>query len=283
MLALVEEVAGWANSLASVLVRLEVVDDCVGVRLRLNLRASHVFPGGGLFMLPLFDHLVALLAQKFGSQQGELVGGLPAHRLLLSVQLGDHCALPCLLQHQPLAIFGVALLTAVPEAAVKLENRFRLRVIAVHSSAENLPLAPMPAPRVVDVDAPLLRLPLEPFDCKEAATLLGVEGALVGRSWGFYAVVRAGNIGLATAATVCRMPGQVASLGESCLTFPASVGASDLPEICDQEGVPVVKTHVQQRTTNLVIVGRNVGQDEVAVRLHRVSSNTLLEMIFKKG
>ena len=160
MLALVKKIAGRANSLASVLVRLEVVDDCVGVRLRLQLRASHVFPGGGLFMLPLFKHPVALLAQKLSPQQGELEGDLPAHRLLLGVQPWDHFALPGLPQHQPLAIFRIALLAAVPKAAVELENRFRLRVIPIHSSAENLPLAPMSAPCVVDVDAPLLRLPL---------------------------------------------------------------------------------------------------------------------------
>ena len=79
------------------------------------------------------------------------------------------------------------------------------------------------------------------------------------------------------------MSRQMARLGESCLAFPASVGARDLLEICDQEGVPGVKTHVQQRLSNLIIVGRDVGQDEVAVKLHRVSSNTLLEMLFKKG
>ena len=55
------------------------------------------------------------------------------------------------------------------------------------------------------------------------------------------------------------MSHQIASLGESCLAVPASVSARDLLEVCDQEGVTVVKTHVQQRTTNLVIVGWNVG------------------------
>ena len=283
MLALVEEVAGRADSLARVLVRLEVVDDCVGVRLRLQLRAARVFPGGGLFVLPLFDHPVALLAQKLGPLQGELVGGFPAYGLLLGVQPWDHFALPGSLLHRPLAIVGVALLAAVPKAAVELENRFRLWVITIHSGAKNLPLAPMTAPRVVDVDAPPLRLPLEPLYCNEAATLLRVEGALVGRSRGFYTVVGAGDLGLTAAAIICHMSRQVVSPGESGLTFSASVGARNLLEVCDQEGVSVVKTHVQQRPPNLVIVGRKVGQDEVAVRLHRVSCNTLFEMVFKQG
>ena len=166
---------------------------------------------------------------------------------------------------------------------MELENRFRLWVITIHSNAKNLPLPSMTATCMVDVDAPLLRLPLEPLYCNKTASLLRVEGALVGRRRCLYAVVEAVDFGLTTTAIVCHMPHQVVSPGESCLAVPASVGARDLLEVCDQEGVTVVKTHVQQRTTNLVIVGWNVGQDEVTVRLHRVSSNTLLEMLFKKG
>ena len=96
-------------------------------------------------------------------------------------------------------------------------------------------------------------------------------------------VVGTVDLGLASAAIIGCMPCQVASLGESRLAFPASVGARDLLEVCDQEGVPIVKTHVQQRSTNLVIVSWDVGQNEVTVRLHRVSRNTLLKMIFKQG
>ena len=112
---------------------------------------------------------------------------------------------------------------------------------------------------MVDVDAPLLRLPLEPLYCNKTASLLRVEGALVGRRRCLYAVVEAVDFGLTTTAIVCHMSHQMARFGESCLAFPASVGARDLLEICDQEGVPVVKTHVQQRASNLVIVGRDVG------------------------
>ena len=86
----------------------------------------------------------------------------------------------------------------------------------------------MPAPSVVDVDASLLRLPLEPFDCNETASLLRVKGALVDRSRRFYLVVGTVDFGLTTTAIVSRMPRQVVSPGESCLAVPASVGARNL-------------------------------------------------------
>ena len=234
-------------------------------------------------MLPLFNNPVTLLAKNLGSLQGKLVGSFPAHRLLLDAQPCDHFALPGFLHHQPLAIFRVALLTTVPKATMELENRFRLLVITIHSSTKNLPLPSMTTTSMVNVGASLLRLPLEPFDCNETASLLRVEGTLIGRRRGLYAVVEAVDFGLTTTAIISRMPHQVVSPGESGLTVPTSVGARNLLEICDQEGVSVVKTHVQQRNTNLIIVGRDVSQDEVAVRLHLVSRNTLLEMLFKKG
>ena len=58
VLALVEEVGGGSFRLARVLVRLEVVDDHVGVRRRLPLGTAGGFPGGGLFVFPLLDHRV---------------------------------------------------------------------------------------------------------------------------------------------------------------------------------------------------------------------------------
>ena len=242
-----------------------------------------VCPRGRFFMLPLFNHPVTLLAKRLSPLQGKLVGSFPVHRLLLSVQPWDHFALPGLLLHWLLTLFRVALFTTVPEATVKLENRFRLLVITIHSSPKNLPLASMTATCMVDVNASILRLPLEPLYCNKTASLLRVESALVGRRRCLYAVVEAVDFGLTTTAIICHMSRQVASLGESGLAVPTSVGVRNLLEVCDQESVTVVKTHVQQRNTNLVIIGWDMGQDEVAVRLHLVSSNTLLEMFFKKG
>ena len=211
-------------------------------------------------MLPLFNHPVTLLAQKLGPQQGDLVGRFPAHRLLLGAQPWDHFALPGLLLHWLLALFRVTLLTTMPKTTVKLENRFRLWVITVHSSAKNLTLPAMTATCMVDVDAPLLRLPLEPLYCNKTASLLRVESALVGRRRCLYAVVEAVDFGLTTTATACHMSHQMARFGESCLAFPTSVGARDLLEVCDQEGVTVVKAHVQQRMfTKLVIISWDVG------------------------
>ena len=140
----------------------------------------------------------------------------------------------------------------------------------------------MPAPRVMNVNASPFCLPLKPLDCNETATLLGVKGALVGGRRKLDAGVGAVDFGLPAAATACHMADQMTRLGESRLASPASVVVRNLLEVFDQGSVPVVKAHVQQRPSNLIIVGREVGQDEVAVRLNRVSRNALFEMTFKK-
>ena len=74
----------------------------------------------------------------------------------------------------------VALNATVPMAAVVLKDRVGLRVITIDEGVEDVSLTPMAAPCVMDVDAPLLRLPLKPFDCHEAAMVIGVKGSLVG-------------------------------------------------------------------------------------------------------
>ena len=98
----------------------------------------------------------------------------------------------------------------------------------------------MTTTRMVDVDASLLRLPLEPFDCNEnckskKGLKARVKSALVDRSRRFYLVVGTVDFGLTTTTIVSHMPRQVVNPGESCLTVPASVGARNLPEVCDQE------------------------------------------------
>ena len=114
VLALVEKVAGWAFSLARVLVRLEVVDNRVGVCRRLLLWTAGGFPGGGLFVFPLLDHRVARVSQKLGSHQSETVGILPFQGLALAVQSCDQIALFGRQLHEPLSAFGIALLATVP-------------------------------------------------------------------------------------------------------------------------------------------------------------------------
>ena len=107
MLALVEEVGGGSFRLARVLVRLEVVDDRVGVCRRLSLRTAAGFPGGGLFVFPLLDHRVARLSQELGSHQGEVVGVLLFQGLALAVQPYDQLALFVQLRHGSPSDFGV--------------------------------------------------------------------------------------------------------------------------------------------------------------------------------
>ena len=171
---------GRVGSLARVLVRLEVVDNRVGVRFRLPLWTAGGYPGGGLFVFPLLNHRVARVSQKLGSHQSETVGILPFHGVALAVPSCDHIALFGPLLYEPLSLLGVALLATMPEATVVLEDSFRLGVITIHPDAQNSPLAPMTTTSMMDVDAPLLCLPLEPFCADEAATNLGIEDFLVG-------------------------------------------------------------------------------------------------------
>ena len=132
MLALVEEVTGRTLSLTGVLVRLEVVDNCVGIRFRLPIWAAGVCPGGGLFVFPLLHHRVTPLAEKLSSDQGETIGIPSFHRLTLGIPPCDHLTLPGLFPHKLLAIVGIALLATVPETTVELEDRLRLWVIPIH-------------------------------------------------------------------------------------------------------------------------------------------------------
>ena len=85
VLALEGKVVGRAGSLARVLVRLEVVDNRMGVRFRLPLWTTGGCPGGGLFVFPLLDHRVARVSKKLGSLQSETVGILPLHGVALAV------------------------------------------------------------------------------------------------------------------------------------------------------------------------------------------------------
>ena len=131
-------------------------------------------------MFPLLNHRVTRVSQELGSHQGEIVGVLPLHGLALAVPPYDQLALFVQLRHGSTSSFGVALLATMPEAAVVLENGLRLGVIAIHPSAQNVPLAPMTTASMIDVNAPLLCLLLKPFCSDETTTNLGVEGFLVG-------------------------------------------------------------------------------------------------------
>ena len=88
VLAFEGKVAGRPGSLARVLVRLKVVDNRMGVRLRLLLWTAGVCPGGWRFVLPLLYHRVSFVSQKLGSLHSEAVCVPPAHGLTLAVPSG---------------------------------------------------------------------------------------------------------------------------------------------------------------------------------------------------
>ena len=75
---------------------------------------------------------------------------------------------------------GVALLATVPFTVMVLKDRVGLGMITINGNIEDVLLAPMPAPCVMDVNVPLLCFPLKPFGCDETATVVGIEGSLVG-------------------------------------------------------------------------------------------------------
>ena len=170
VLALIREVPGWAGSLGLVLVRLEVVDNRVGVSLRLLLWATGGCPRGWGFVFPLFNHGVASVAELLGSHQSESIGNLPCDGLA-----------PVHPYHL-LSLFWllVALLATVPLTTMVLEDSVGCGVITVNGNVEDVSLASMATPSVMDVNAPLLCLPLEPFCSNETATVVRIKGSLVG-------------------------------------------------------------------------------------------------------
>ena len=74
---------------------------------------------------------------------------------------------------------GEALRTAVPMTTIVLEYSFGLGVITIHGNIEDVSLAPMTTPCVMDVNPPLLCLPLDPFCSNKTATVVWIKGSLV--------------------------------------------------------------------------------------------------------
>ena len=170
MLAFEGKVARQAGSLGLVLVRLEVVDNRVGVSIRLLLRAASVCPRGWGFVFPLLHHCVPSVAEMLGPLQSEAVGNFPCD-----------CPAPVHPYHLlSLSWSGIALPATVPKTTMVLEDSVGPGVITINGNIEDVSLAPMPAPCVMDVNVPLLCFPLEPFGCDETATVVGIEGSLVG-------------------------------------------------------------------------------------------------------
>ena len=68
----------------------------------------------------------------------------------------------------------------MPKATVELKDSVGLGVITVNGNIKDVSLASMATQRVVNVDSPLLCFPLEPFGCDKYATVVGIEGSLIG-------------------------------------------------------------------------------------------------------
>ena len=79
------------------------------------------------------------------------------------------------------------------------------------------------------------------------------------------------------------MTHQIASRSESRLTVHTSEGAGNLSKVLDQEGVPRIKAHCQNRLSDFIVVSWKMSQDKVTVGLHRVRRNALFEVPFKQG
>ena len=139
-----------------------------------------------------------------------------------------------------------------------LKDSVGFGMITVNGNVEDVSLASMATQCVMDVNAPLLCLPLEPFCSNVTVTVVRIKGSLVGRCGGPNTFVGTVDFGLPAGATAC-VPNQVARLCESSLTNPTSVVVRHLFYVSDQEGVPLVKTHCQNRAANFIIVGWEVG------------------------
>ena len=139
-----------------------------------------------------------------------------------------------------------------------LEDSVGLGMITINGNVEDVSLNPMATQRVMNVNAPLLCLPLEPFCSDETATAAGIEGSLIGGCGNPDTLVRAVDFGLPTGATAC-VTKQVVRPCESGLAIATGVALSDCVDVSDQEGVPLINAHCQNRPANFVIVGREVG------------------------
>ena len=128
VLALIREVPGWAGSLGLVLVRLEGVDNRVGVSLRLLLWAAGGCPRGWGFVFPLFNHGVASVAELLVLHQSESIGNLPCD------------GLAPVHPYHILSLFWllVALLATVPFTTMVLEDSVGCGVITVNGNVEDV-------------------------------------------------------------------------------------------------------------------------------------------------
>ena len=168
VLAFIREISRGKRCLGFVLVRFKVVHNRVGISFIPLWWATIVPPGARRFMRPPFHHCITSCSQKLSSSHSPLVGNLPCNWIALAV-----------VTQYFVSLVGKAFLAPMPEAAVELKDGFRLGVITIHRRAQNVSLASMTTPCVMNVDAPPLCLPLDPGHSLEAESDIGVKGFLV--------------------------------------------------------------------------------------------------------
>ena len=71
----------------------------------------------------------------------------------------------------------------MPMAAVVLKDGLAFCMITIDFAAKNGPLTPVATSLVVDVNAPLLCLVLQPANCLDTETAFGVKGLFKSRLW----------------------------------------------------------------------------------------------------
>ena len=189
MLVFVREISRWLACLGLVLVRLEVVNNGVWIRLVFLRQTTVIPPGIGNFVFPSFDNCVAVAPKKIGSAQRVLVGVLSGYFVPIA-GLSNYLG--------PFFKTCETIGTPVPMAAVVLEDSFTFWAITINLVAQNAAPPPVTTSLVVNVNAPLLGLVLHPTNCLDSETAVGVKGLFESRLRGKDPIAGTVKLGLAT-------------------------------------------------------------------------------------
>ena len=172
VLAFVRKIPRWLTCLSLVLVRLEVVNNGVRVCLVPLWRAPVMPPGAGQLVLPSFNNCVAIAPEEIGNALRLLVGGLSCD----FTPIAGFC-------NYLGPFFGAweAIGTPVPITAVVVKDGFAFWMISINLVAKNGSLTPVTTSLVVNVDAPLLCLVLQPANCLNTETAVGIKSLFENR------------------------------------------------------------------------------------------------------
>ena len=160
MLTFIREITCRVACLGLVLVSFEVICDSAWVRFVSFRWESSMPPGTRLLMFPSFNQVVPQEAYKVTSLQTFLKGSLSCYFVAFAVST-DHFV----------SLFGPrkALAKTVPEATMVLKDGFGLWMVAINFFSCDGPFTPVATSVMMDVNAALPRLILQParrFDTK---------------------------------------------------------------------------------------------------------------------